>query len=233
MNNEPIRHTATVTVVTMCCRKCGEAKPQSAFPFRKDKQRHTARCKDCVHQRQAAWLRSARAARATTRESLPVDVNSLVAAQRRGLLARIVSNTANDTVTGCREWVSAKQRNGYGTIMIHLNGQWFQFGVHRVIAALYHGLDLTNPDMLACHRCDNRCCTHEDHIFCGSHADNQHDAMRKGRLRGNSKLSDEQVIAIRKMRTSGLSRKSTAEKFGININHVSAITAGRIRQRAA
>lgn len=215
-------------VITKVCRACGEAKPQADFPFRKDKQKFTAKCKSCVHARQAKWLSVSRSSRKL--ESFPCDLNEQVLLQRESLIARMRRHTEVNPTTGCWEYVTAKRRTGYPLVMVKLREGWFQFGGHRLIAGIENGLDLLNPELFACHHCDNRCCWNPAHIFVGTSGDNQRDAAAKGRMRGNEKLSSEEVLEIRRLRNSGLSRKKVAELFSVNINHVSAITAGRCRR---
>lgn len=165
------------------CRQCGVLKELSDFPFRKDKQRITARCKACVHVRQAAWLRQSRRAKPRV---LPLDINEIVLGSRERLLERITAKTIR-SASGCKEWPSSKDRGGYPMIFVKAGSEWFQIGAHRIIACLFHGLDLLDGDTLACHHCDNPSCCEESHIFAGSHEDNQRDAQRKGRLKGNTK----------------------------------------------
>lgn len=205
------------------CRQCGASKELTEFPFIKNKKRHSARCKVCVQARQAAWLRESRRVKGISRAVLPLDANDQVLARRAELLGKIANNTERDPKTGCLEWRTARKRGGYGLMMVQLNnGSWFQFGVHRIVARIFHGLDLSDPDTLACHRCDNRSCCEEGHIFVGTHADNQRDAASKGRLR--HKLSVEMVARIR---ASAVSRE-LAEEFG-----VARSTIQHVRRRAS
>lgn len=50
---------------------------------------------------------------------------------------------------------------------------------HRLAWVLFRG---PIPDrLLVCHRCDTPCCVNPDHLFLGTHADNNHDRDAKGR----------------------------------------------------
>ena len=59
--------------------------------------------------------------------------------------------------------------------------------------------------MLVLHRCDNPKCVNPDHLYIGTHADNTADMIARDRINlkygtdnVNAKLSEEQVITIRK-----------------------------------
>lgn len=79
--------------------------------------------------------------------------------------------------------------------------------------------------MCVCHKCDNGACFAEDHLFLGTQAENMRDMVQKGRsLREashyNTKLSDEQVIAIR---NDPRPQPQIAAEYGITQQHVSSI----------
>lgn len=80
---------------------------------------------------------------------------------------------------------------------------------------------------LVCHTCDNRACCNPDHLFLGTHLDNQGDMARKNRVAHgerhyNAKLSESDVLTIRSLAKS-LTAEELAERFGVsakNIGHV-------------
>lgn len=76
---------------------------------------------------------------------------------------------------GCWEW-TAKKDYGYGRIKINKKS----YRVIRLICAIYHGLDISNKDQLALHKlpCSNESCWNPDHLYVGSHKDNQADRSR-------------------------------------------------------
>jgi hypothetical protein len=81
----------------------------------------------------------------------------------------------SDGPNGCWIWGGCRSKGGYGTISID-NKELY---VHRVIYERTHGP--IPAGMCICHTCDNPACCNPDHLFVGTHKDNVHDAMRKGR----------------------------------------------------
>ena len=79
---------------------------------------------------------------------------------------------------GCWLWQGAKNAHGYGR-MWHGDGSMVL--VHRASFELLVGE--IPKGMLVCHRCDIPKCVRPDHLFLGTHRDNSHDALKKGRLR--------------------------------------------------
>lgn len=85
----------------------------------------------------------------------------------------------------------------------------------------------------ALHKCDNAHCVNPDHIFFGSHADNVHDKINKGRQgwgvkvgedHPNAKLSRESVEFIRRSELTG---KQLGEVFGVNAATINRARYGK------
>ena len=137
-----------------------------------------------------------------------------------------------DPVTGCIEWTGARNRGGYGEIRC---GDKIS-KAHRVAWELKHG---PVPDGLqVLHRCDNPPCCTEEHLFLGDHNANMADMVakgrnvypvRKGEKHGRSKLTDADVVEIRRQLAAGGNHRVIAARFGVRREHVSLIRAGKTR----
>jgi hypothetical protein len=100
---------------------------------------------------------------------------------------------------------------------------------HRLTWIVTHGP--VPVGLSVCHRCDNPPCCNPAHLWTDTHAANMADRNAKGRQGGgngpgrgtpNAKLTDDQVRAIRAMRSTA-SLTQIARQFGIGIANVSAI----------
>lgn len=84
-----------------------------------------------------------------------------------------VNKSAGDSA--CWPWQASVNKAGYG---------WFRWEhrsqlAHRLAYAITFG---EIPEgMYICHRCDNPPCCNPDHLWLGTHADNQRDKVAKGR----------------------------------------------------
>lgn len=150
---------------------------------------------------------------------------------------------------GCWEWTgSLDKRTGYG--WFKLNGR--MWGSHRVALALVAG-EMPSPDVHVCHTCDNRRCVRPGHLFVGTNQDNVDDRQAKGRqargpalgdaLRsarrrrpeivqrgedhGRARLTEVQVVEIRRRVASGEVQARLAAEYGVSTTAISRI----VRQR--
>ena len=135
---------------------------------------------------------------------------------------------------GCWNWTRSKNK-GYGVV----NAMNRTFGAHRVSYELSIGP--TPAGASVCHRCDNPACINPEHLWLGSHAENMADMKSKGRnstppvSRGDdhwlrkypdrvpmgeqvrtSKLTAEQVTALRIDYCAGAGRAELASKYGVS-----------------
>lgn len=125
---------------------------------------------------------------------------------------------------GCWVWQKAKHKQGYGNFSYKRKCLL----AHRVSWMLHYGeLD---KDILVLHKCDNPPCVNPEHLFLGTDRDNVKDSISKGRFtraKGEgqwfSKLTDENVLEIRKMAFEGIMQKDIAKKFGMDWRHIGAI----------
>lgn len=80
--------------------------------------------------------------------------------------------------SGCWMWSGSTNPNGYGHVTLH-----GVRGAHRIAWALMNGP--IPAGRVVMHGCDNPPCVNPDHLSLGSQMDNIHDAIAKGRRRGN------------------------------------------------
>lgn len=80
------------------------------------------------------------------------------------------------------------------------------------------------PDgLIICHKCDNPACINPNHLFLGTYFDNSQDMIAKGRQRkalgsdsGRAKLTDAQVVEIRKRYAAGgIRQRELASEYDV------------------
>lgn len=126
--------------------------------------------------------------------------------------------------SGCWEWQGPINELGYGRIR-HRGRKKM---VHRMSHLLFNGK--LKKGQLVLHHCDNPGCINPGHLYAGSNQDNMRDRTYRnrthrhtGETNGRSKLTESDVVAIRK---SNLSQSKIAEQFNVTKGLV-----GQIRRR--
>ncbi len=117
----------------------------------------------------------------------------------------------------CWLWIGGDTGNGYGRIR-RKGGK--KILAHRLSWELHNG---PIPDGLCVlHKCDTPPCVNPDHLFLGTQKDNIQDAFKKGRLfipkgedNKQSKLKNEDIIEIRKLREQGYTQVLLGKMFGV------------------
>lgn len=129
-------------------------------------------------------------------------------------------------LNSCWEWQGTKVQDGYG----HFKYRKKIYKAHRVSYEIHHGP--IPKGLQVCHTCDNPCCWNPAHLWLGTSADNTADRDRKGRhvpvpgeAQGSSKLTDADVLEIRRLRAAGVKLAEIAAHFGIAYSNVSLIAS--------
>lgn len=116
----------------------------------------------------------------------------------------------------CWYWRASIDPIGYGTIGTSK--------AHRFSWRLFKGEIPAGISVL--HKCDIRNCVNPDHLFLGTQKDNMADCARKGRMNTwdhpgeknpSAKLTNEEVLEMRKLFDDGMSPKEIAKEFGVSV----------------
>lgn len=151
-----------------------------------------------------------------------------------------------DRSESCWVFKGRKDDKGYGRIGFMGRSN---LGAHRISWMLTNG-DVPIGNCVL-HRCDNPPCCNPDHLFIGTNRDNVVDRQTKGRSKNlftsradhpavlrsgqrhwRAKLTDIQVLEIRRLRSVGFTHSNIAEQFGVNPATISRIARGIWRQEA-
>lgn len=144
----------------------------------------------------------------------------------------------------CWVWTKSRFVTGYGQMRL----KYTKFGTHRLSWFIHNGP--IQDGLFVCHKCDNPLCARPDHLFLGTNSENMLDASRKGRAHtggvsgarngrftmpeatargersGKAKLTDRQVLEIRKRllasKRYGLV-KALASEYGVSRGTIMAI----------
>jgi len=104
---------------------------------------------------------------------------------------------------------------------------------HRLAYCDHHHIKLEEIDgMVVMHTCDNRLCINPSHLRLGTHADNCHDKVSKGRQArgensGNAKLLDAEVLEIKRLFKRGATNPFIADCYNVSVMCISRIRSGK------
>lgn len=125
----------------------------------------------------------------------------------------------------CWIWNGAKGSSKYGEFWNGYN----TIGAHVFSWILKNGEKLSSLSVL--HKCDNTICVNYDHLFLGTIKENMDDRDNKGRQakgqkHGRSKITEEDVIMIRKQYLAGFNVNELANLFPIGASQIGKIING-------
>lgn len=142
--------------------------------------------------------------------------------------ARLVANTTR--IGECLIWTGKRNNKGYG-LMFHAGKNRY---AHRAAYMMVYGE--IPAGMQVRHKCDVPACVRADHLELGTQADNMQDMASRGRAsrapknwgtnHGMSKLTDDDVLAIRSRAERGESYASIARDVGISGVEVGLVARG-------
>lgn len=133
------------------------------------------------------------------------------------ILTSIEERSTPEPNSGCHLWLGS-DRNGYPFIQVR--GR--RIRLNRLILSKKIGRPLTKRE-LALHSCDVRCCINEAHIHVGDNNQNMKELWerdppdRRGHNNGNSVLTVDDVIEIRKSSSSLL---ALSRRFGVSKDQI-------------
>jgi len=126
----------------------------------------------------------------------------------------------------CWPWMSCRERDGYG--VTRWKGKRTQ-RVHRIVWEVTKGK--IPKGKFVCHACDNPSCVNPKHLYLGTPKNNTEDlyargspvAFGPGEDHPMAKLTENDVIEIRRLHATGIKSKDMEKRFGISQASVSLI----------
>lgn len=134
------------------------------------------------------------------------------------------------TPRGCLEWQGARRGTmGYSSLG-NDRGKLPKMIYGHVLSYEHHHGAIPSG-MVVRHSCDNPLCVEPSHLLVGTPKDNHADMDASGnRHTRRFKLTQEDVREIREARAEDVSLSTLAERYGVSVSHISAISNGRRRK---
>lgn len=130
---------------------------------------------------------------------------------------RLWAKTNKRGPNDCWEWQGWRHPSGYGQIGRGRREEGLGY-THKVAWEITNGA--VPEGLYVCHHCDNRACVNPAHLFLGDAADNAHDMIKKRRHshgeKHSSKLTESDVIEIRRLLADGMTQQALATRFSVS-----------------
>jgi len=141
--------------------------------------------------------------------------------QKEALLEAFLKHV--DKVGGCWVWRNAGKGKGrlpYGNLCFRQK----TYSAHRLSWELFKGEVPESTCVL--HTCDNASCVNPEHLFLGSHLDNERDKLKKGRGVGE-RLNEKLVLEIKKKLVMRVPSTVLAKEYNVSMTTIHSIKHGR------
>lgn len=127
---------------------------------------------------------------------------------------------------GCWMYIGGWTGSGYGAIC---DVGRKTLSAHVVSYSIHKGE--IPKGMRVLHTCDHKYCVNPDHLFLGTTKDNKDDEINKGRhafgeRQGNSKLSEDEVVQIKRLLASSFSGAEIGRMFNVTPEAIYLIKKG-------
>ena len=163
----------------------------------------------------AKILRRSEAAINSQASKLGIPLGRCAAESRVTELVGFMKRVEFDPFGGCWLWSAHHQQTGYGTTVRNRR----HVMAHRLSWELHHGP--IPEDLIVCHRCDVRACVNPDHLFLGTHQDNNDDMIAKrrnafGERNPNAVIDAETAREVKALLAAGIGPTEAARRVGIS-----------------
>jgi hypothetical protein len=143
--------------------------------------------------------------------------------RRKPLTAEIIASMSTRELSGCWLWNSGQEANRYCRYGNRKHSEL----VHRLSYTLFKGA--IPEGGVVRHTCNIPNCVNPDHLALGTQRDNIHDAviaMRHchGETHGMHKLTEEEVLQIRRMLDDRVRHHVLADKFNVSVSLIAQIS---------